>query len=71
MHQEEQGTAHKQNCLTQQLQNNCFGEDDGHFVEQQSVSMDMDLEETESEKYKLQEVNLTARLNLVKQVIYS
>lgn len=57
MHREEQGRAHRQNFLMQQLQNCCFGQDDEHFGEPQSVSMDMDLEETESEKQKLQKMN--------------
>lgn len=50
MHQEEQGKAHIQNGLTQQLLHYCFELDAGHFEEQWSESMDMELGETESAK---------------------
>lgn len=49
--QEEQGIDHKQNRPVQQLQNCCFGEDVGHFEEQQFVSRGMELEATEPIKH--------------------
>lgn len=50
--QEEQGRDHGQNYLMQESQNCCFGEYDERSEGQQSVSMDMDLEETEPARCK-------------------